>query len=184
MDSVEKAKIAYTIYSIVMVVLGVFLMFLPETTALMICKIVGVIIFICGVIKFISYFVNDTYGLAFQFDFALGIFTMLIGLILVFHPKNVISFVNVVIGIFVIIDGAFKLQTSKEAKQFGIDNWWLILILAALTSIAGLLLIFNPFEEMLALSVIIGIALIADGIENLCVAIYTIKLVKRFNLKR
>ncbi|QSX06918.1 DUF308 domain-containing protein [Sedimentibacter sp. zth1] len=180
MDSVKKAKTAYVAYSIVLIALGILLIFLTEATELTLCYIVGLITLICGIIKFISYFVNDTYGLAFQFDFALGIFTMLIGLVLILHPKNILVFLNVVIGIFVIIDGTFKLQTAKEARQFGLDNWWLILILAIITAIVGLLLIFNPFEGVLALSVIIGIALIADGIENLCVAIYTIKLVKRF----
>jgi hypothetical protein len=28
---------------------------------------------VCGLVKMSGYFINDTYGLAFQFDFALGI---------------------------------------------------------------------------------------------------------------
>ena len=39
----------------------------------------------------------------------------------------------------------------------------------------------NPFDGAIALIRLIGIAFLIDGIENLIVALYTIKLVKRFS---
>jgi len=179
MDSVKKARIAYIIYSAVIMVLGILLMIFPEISSTTITYIVGSIIVLCGLVKLILYFVNDSYGLAFQFDFALGIFTMLIGTILLLHPKNTLAFLNVVIGVFVMIDGALKLQTSKEARSFGIKNWLAILVLSILTLCVGLIMVLEPFEGAIALTAILGIALFADGIENLLVALYTIKLVKR-----
>ena len=179
-SSVKKAKIAYITYSIVLIALGVLLMFMRETQIELAAKIIGAILLCCGIVKFIAYFVNDAYGLAFQFDFALGLFTVIMGLLLFFHPLDMLKLINILVGIFVIVDGAFKLQTAKDARQFGMQYWWMILIFALFTTLAGLLLVFNPLGSMVAVTVLCGIALVLDGIENLYVAIYTVKLVKQF----
>ena len=41
----------------------------------------------------------------------------------------------------------------------------------------GLLLIFRPWESVQVLTVLLGIALLAEGILNLCVAVSTVKIV-------
>lgn len=177
-SSVKRAKVAYIAYSAVLIALGVAMLFMGESQILLLAKITGGILLCCGIVKFIVYFTNDAYGLAFQFDFALGIFTVITGLLLLIYPKNVLQVLNILIGIFVIVDGAFKLQTAKDAKTFGMNRWWLILIFALITTLAGLLVLFNPLKAMIAVAAVCGIALIADGIENLCTAIYTVRLVK------
>lgn len=179
-SSVKKAKIAYISYSLALVALGIIMMFMTENQIEILARITGVVLLCCGVIKFIDYFTNDAYGLAFQFDFALGIFTAITGLLLLICPNEVLTFVNIIIGIFIIVDGTMKLQTAKEAKHFGMNYWWLILLLAVLTTLAGILLVINPLKAAIALTVVCGAALVFDGLENLYVALYTVKLVKQY----
>ena len=50
-----------------------------------------------------------------------------------------------------------------------------------MTAILGILLICNPLNGALALTALLGLALMADGLQNLLVAMYTIRLVKRFS---
>ena len=38
-----------------------------------------------------------------------------------------------------IADGLFKIQIAVDAKRFGIQAWWLILVLAALAGGVGLM---------------------------------------------
>lgn len=179
MDSVKKAKTTYIAYSIALIVSSVFFIIFPDIIDKTIAYITGFVILVCGIIKILDYFVNDTYGLAFQFDLAMGIFTIIIGLILLFHPGEIIKFINIVIGIFVILDGAFKIQTAKEAKQFGIKKWWMILLLAIITVLTGVILIFITVNSIKILTILLGLALFADGFENLFVALLTVKLVRR-----
>ena len=54
-------------------------------------------------------------------------------------------------------------------------------IILLIVVLAGILLMLNPFDGAIALIRLIGIAFLIDGIENLIVALYTIKLVKRFS---
>lgn len=180
MNAVKRTKRVYMGYSVGLLVLGGVLLALPELSAATLCAIAGATAVICGVVKLCGYFANDAYGLAFQFDFALGIFSIVVGGILLLRPQDLLAFVNVIFGLFLLAESTFKLQTAKEARQFGLRRWWLILVLGALTAVMGLLLIFNPFQAALAFTALLGLALMADGVQNLVVAVYTIRLVKRF----
>lgn len=179
MESVKKARLAYICYSVALFALGAALLFFPALSAVTVCYIIGGILLLCGILRLSAYFVNDTYGLAFQFDFALGIFTILIGLLLVLHPRAMMAFVNVVFGVFILADGVFKLQTAREARQFGLSRWALILVPAVVTVTVGMLLILDSFGSILTVTAIFGIALMADGLQNLLTALLAIQLVRR-----
>ena len=83
-----------------------------------------------------------------------------------------------VFGIPVLADGLFKIQISLDARRFGIEKWWLVLVLAVLTCVIGLLLVVRPSEAARALMVLMGISLLLDGILNMCVAWLCVKIVR------
>lgn len=175
--AVKRARIAYIAYSAGLMILGIVLMCINQTSVKVIANTIGIIVTLCGVAKCILYFVDDMYGLAFQFDFAQGIFFTIVGIVLLVKPVQTIEFINVVVGIFVIADGSCKLQTAGEAKKFGMRCWKFILGLAVLTTVAGILLVLSFISDSPVMFT--GIALLLDGIENLYVAAFTIKLVRR-----
>ena len=61
------------------------------------------------------------------------------------------SFLCIVFGIPVLADGLFKIQIALDAKRFGIEKWWIVMLLAALTCVIGLLLVIRPSEAAQAL---------------------------------
>ena len=170
MEFIKNAKTAYIAVSVVMIILGLLLVLFPALSALTLCYIVGAVVTIFGAVKLLSYFSRDLFRLAFQFDFALGA-----GILILLHPTNVVNVMPVIIGVFVLLDGSFKIQTARDAKIFGLHGWWGILVLAILTCLGGLFLIINPFSGAVALMILLGATLIMDGIQNLCVVAYTVK---------
>ncbi len=183
MTAVRRARLIYIMYSLVLIVLGIFLIIRRNMNIDTISKLIGGVVIVCGIVRILLYYVNDTYGLAFQFDFALGIFSIVIGLILMTQPLDTLEHLNVITGIFIIADGSFKLQTSGDARKFGMKYWIIILVLAVITTLCGLSLAINQVSKYFIPIVMIGCALTADGIENLYIATYTVKLVKRFRHK-
>ena len=179
MDLVSKAKWGCVISSIAIIAFGLCLIIWPNLFAIALCTVVGAFFIACGIAKMVGYFAKDAYGLAFQFDFALGIFAVVIGVIFLFRPENVMAFLSVVIGLYILIDGLFKLQTALDSKRFGLQKWPLIFAASIFTGALGLVLILNPFEGATALLIFMGIALMADGIQNICVVIYTIQNIKK-----
>ena len=87
------------------------------------------------------------------------------------------------VGIVILIDGALKLQTAVDARKFGIEKWWLILIIALLVSIVGIILMVPPFAAQTMAAWVIGINLVLDGVLNICVVLSTVKTLRRKRLE-
>ena len=179
MKFIKRAKAAYIAICAVIAVIGLVLIIFPEISMLAICYFLGIAAIVFGIVKITGYFSSDPYGLAFQFDLAFGIIAIVLGAVVVIHPGNIIALVPIIMGIYFMTDGIMKIQTAVDAKRFGIRRWWLILISAIAIGIMGLLLLVNPFEGAVTLTVLLGITLLADGIANICIAAYTVKAIKK-----
>lgn len=178
MNAIKTAKFGSIVSSAACCAAGILLLIYSEFSAIVICRLVGALLAVGGIIKIIGYFAKDLYRLAFQFDLAFGILSLIVGLIMLINPKGFISFLHFVIGILILADGLFKIQTAVDAKRFGLNKWWLIAVISVSTCVFGFLLILNPFEGAALLMALIGVALLSEGLLNLCVAVYTVRLLK------
>lgn len=68
-----------------------------------------------------------------------------------------------ILGVFVLVDGVFKLQTAVDAKRFGLSNWWLILLGSLICALFGMLLIIDPFSGNSVIMTFVGLSLAIDG---------------------
>ena len=173
----KTAKIGYIVMSVLFCVLGVVLLFTPGVSALWIGRLLGIGLIPFGAIKLVGYFSRDLFRLAFQYDLAFGLLLMVLGIVTLSHPGDALSFLCVMFGIPVLADGLFKIQIAMDSRQFGIRNWWLVLVLAALTCVVGVVLVFRPMTGVRALTALMGLSLLCDGVLNLSVALCTVKIV-------
>lgn len=174
----KVAKTGYVIMSLAFCLIGLLFIARPEASAILIGRALGIAMIIFGVIKMIGYFSKDLFRLAFQYDLELGILLLLLGIIAVTETIDVMNFIFIAVGVAIMIDALFKTRIAFDSKSFGISTWWTILVLAILTGLIGLALVFRPWESASLLTVLLGVALCAEGILNLCVAISTVKIVK------
>ena len=174
----RAAKTGYVVMSIVFCVVGVLFIALPARSAVMIGRVLGAAMAAFGVVKLVGYFSRDLYRLAFQYDLEFGILLIALGMIVLLRTNGVMDFICIAAGVSILADGLFKIQIAIDARRFGIRDWWLILLLAVVTGGVGLLLVFRPWESVQVLTVLLGAALLAEGVLNLCVALSTVKIVK------
>ena len=175
MHTLVRVKNAYTVMTICLIALGAALLFAPQLGLRTLCVVYGVFLIVYGVTKLSGYFAKDLFQLAFQFELALGIVSIVLGIIIIKKTEYIIEILSTAIGIFMLVDGAFKIQTAVEAKRFGIENWWLILVM----SFAGILLLVTPFETAGMIVRLIGLNLSLDGILNLFVVRNTVETIRR-----
>ena len=172
------AKTGYIIISAVFCIAGILFIARPELSVKIIGRGLGIAMILFGCIRLVGYFSRDLYRLAFQYDLEFGILLIALGLIVLLRPVNVMNFIFIALGISIFADGLFKVQIALDSKEFGIAEWWLILILAFITGFVGLLLVFRPAESARILTGLLGVSLLAEGILNLCVALSTVKIVR------
>ena len=173
----KAAKIGYIVLSVLYCVLGILLFAMPDLSLTAIGIMLGIGMIVFGIVKIIGYFSKDLFRLAFQYDLAFGGLLIALGIIVLVNPEHLVSFFCIVIGIAVFCDGLFKIQIAIDSKPFGIRTWWLILLFAVITVAAGVLLIIRPAQAARMLTVFLGISVFADGILNLIVAVFTVKII-------
>lgn len=174
----QTAKAGYIVISAVLSLLGIFLMRQPDVSTAAVGTAAGVLLVIFGIIRLIGYFSRDLYRLAFQFDLAVGILLLILGIILLTKPQDLLHFLCVVTGMYVTADGLMKLQTAHDAHRFGIASWWMILAAALLTSAAGVCLLVRPAQSVRIVMQLFGAVLLAEGLLNLLTVLVTVKIVR------
>lgn len=175
MNGIKNFKNMYSILTICLILVGAVLLIAPGIALDVVCIIFGIYMILYGAVKIMGYFAKDAYQLAFQFDLALGIVIAIVGIVFVCRTARVVQLLSTCIGIVMLVDATFKIQTSIDSKRFGISRWWLMLILAVIVAAIGILLILMPGETTRLMVRLIGLNLCMDGILNLVIVIDTVK---------
>lgn len=172
------AKTGYLAVSVLLMAMGICLICIPDISLQVMGILCGVMLMVFGIFKLVGYFSRDLFRLAFQYDLASGILTVLIGGILLIRPVKMISVLCILVGVLVLADGLFKTQISLDARRFGVTQWWLILAAAVLTGVFGFLLIFRPDEGARVMTVLYGVALLCEGLLNISTMIVAVKIIR------
>ena len=173
---VRTAKTAYLALSALFCAAGVAMLSWPERTAGMIGWLPGTMLIAFGIVKLIGYFSRDLYRLAFQHDTAMGVLAIALGLVLILRQNLAATALCLVLGVEMVTEGLFKIQTALDACRFGLNTWWLILALAVVAVGAGAWLIACPSKGALTLARLTGAALLVQGALGLCVALCAIRI--------
>ena len=171
------AKVGYIVMSLVFCAAGAACIVNPSLSAAVIGRVLGVSMILFGAVKLVGYCSRDLYRLAFQYDLGFGLLLIALGALVLIRPAGVLDFLFTALGIAVLTDGLYKVQIAVDAKRFGIPTWWLTLALAVAAGLIGLALVFRPWDSARLLTILLGAALLAEGILNLCVAVCTVKIV-------
>ncbi|MDD6043225.1 MAG: DUF308 domain-containing protein [Eubacteriaceae bacterium] len=158
MKQLKIAKNGYILISVIFYITGLSCIFRSDLVSENAELIAGIILIAYGVIKIIGYFSKDLYCLAFQYDFACGIFLIALGVIALcimgkYSGPNLLAD----LGILILLDSLLSIQTSLDARNFGLETWRWILFLSVLSGALGaVLLIRNTM-------IVAGYALLAEG---------------------
>ena len=167
----------YIVLSVILCVVGVWMVFVPEQPSISV--IIGVVLGVTGVVKLVGYLSRDLYQLAFEFDLAFGILLMALSAAILLRPEHMLSSLCIILGIAILADGLLKIQTSIDARRFGLEKWRLILAAAILAGTAGMVLLLSPSLNEQILTILMGVALLAEGVLSLCVALCAVKVINQ-----
>lgn len=174
---IETAKVGYIVLSVLFCITGGVMIAMPELIAPVISRILGISLILFGAVKLVGYFSKDLFRLTFQFDLALGILVIILGLIMLIRADHIMVFLSIIYGVYVMADGMLKIQIALDSRKFGIRMWWLIFGAAAITTAIGFFMVLRPFTGAEFLIALLGMSLLAEGILNLITVISTVKVI-------
>lgn len=153
--------------SVFFIIIGLFLILKPETTITTISYIFGAIILVTGVIFLIKYFSSKNQLGIFSGDLIYGVMSTIIGLILILNPTALAKVIPFILGIWIVISSVTKIQYSLHLKAYNNKAWISTMVIAAITFIWGLLLLFDPFEGAMVMTQIIGMFILVYAVLDL-----------------
>ena len=176
--SFSKVFITSMLSSVIFIAIGIFLFTKPETTISTISYILGIIIILLGSFSFGKYFQSRAEGNKFNFNLIYGTLSIIIGLILILNPTALATLIPFVLGFWMVINSAVKIQYSLNLRQYENKVWIPTFIIGLFTLICGLIMIFNPFEGALLITKMIGLFIIIYSILDIVEAFLLNKNIK------
>ena len=158
MRQIKFARAGYILISILFYLSGVLCLTIPHISQKAGAIAGGIILVAYGIIKMIGYFSKDLYCLAFQYDFACGLFLLVLGLVVLATNRKSEGYLLSFVGNLILLDSLLCIQTSMDAKRFGLSSWHVILTLSILSGALGAVLIVTN-SQMIA-----GCSLLAEGV--------------------
>lgn len=158
MKQIRFARTGYILISFLFYLSGIICITIPEINGKAAAIAGGMILIVYGVIKIIGYLSKDLYCLAFQYDFACGLLLIVLGIVVLAMGRGFRGHLLSGIGVLVLLDSLLCIQTSIDAKRFGLSAWPAILFFSILSGVLGAALIVANTQ------LIAGYSLLAEGV--------------------
>ena len=155
--------------SVVMIILGLLLILWPGKTLELAAKILGIALLVGAVVSGVSWYRDRHQSGGDYASLAVGILCLLAGLIVLVAPRSIISMLPKLIGVVIVINGVLNLAQAMDMRKMDAGGWIGAAVLAVLTIVAGLFLIFFAFSAMKAAVMVIGGIILYNGVSNLLI---------------
>lgn len=170
----KKNAINFLLSCICYIALGIALIAWPAESLKLFCYVLGGVTAVYGlwqVYRFIAHREEKFSAVG----LLVGIVALALGISLFVNPELFSSILPFILGLYLIFDGAVKLQAALDIKKDGYERWAILLLLSLLMVALGVVIVINPFQSAGVLVAFIGICMLADGIINLWNAVVVIR---------
>ena len=162
-DALKKNAWMSILESLVMIVMGVFLIAWPTVVIKAISYVVGTFFVIKGGFKIINYFMVKGREDFFNNDLLTGVVTVIIGIAAFVLGENISGIFRIIVGIFLIYEALVRMNTAIKLNAAGINSWRPILIMSLAMLLLGMIVTF--YEG--AVVVLIGWIMLASGLISM-----------------
>ena len=150
------------IVGVLLIVLGIWTLTTPLESYLMLSIVFAVGFFLSGVFEMIFALTNK--HKSWGWSLALGILSIIIGLLLIMNPA--ISMVTLLfyVGFMLLFHSILGISSAYEMRRYGIMDWGWLMLVAVLGMIFSFIMLWNPIFAGLNIVVWTGIAFLVTGI--------------------
>ena len=160
--------------SLFLIALGLLLIFQSDAVIYSISYIIGGIIIAIGVLAIIKFIQSTNNEQKAELDIVYGIVCVILGIIVIKNPEAIASIIPAILGISIIISSATKLQYAFELKASGNNLWKTTMIISIISTLCGIILLFNPFKALTSFTKIVGIFIVIYALLDM-ISTFTIK---------
>lgn len=175
-SSIKKMNITSIIFSIIFICIGLFLLINPDSTINFIAYVLGVMLILWGVVLIVQFFRRKEEANFFEANFIVGLLVFILGIVFLIKPKAIASIIPLLLGVWMIASGVIKLGCALSINKQ--KRSYVSIILSALIVVAGLFLVFNPFEGAEIITRVIGVLMVVYSVLDIVECIFIRQTIK------
>lgn len=161
----NKAISTAIISALAYIVLGFVMIFYPDKVSIALCYTLGGALTVYGLFNLITYFTAKQ--ASFGFEMIVGIAATAFGVFFLISPQSILGMIAAILGILIIVDSAIDIKRAFQLKALGLKYWWISFLVSALVIIFAIMTIIFPTFFADIIMIILGIALVYEGISGL-----------------
>lgn len=180
-NAIKKFRWGELLIAIILCVVGVCFIGYPLETMKTGSYIIGFFTLVGAIVQAVNVLADKKRGFGFAIKITTAILTIIAGAVCFIIPEQVARIYPMFIGLFIVINGSFKLQTVTNAKRYSLKMWWFLLIFVAITIILGFMVIRIqvPEDSIRGFTILLGASLFICGVCNFFSLFYFPKILKR-----
>jgi uncharacterized membrane protein HdeD (DUF308 family) len=163
-DTMQTFWVLSLVQGVIMMILGLVAVIWPQISTVAVDVFVGWMFLISGIMGLIIMFLAPS-GPAFLWSLLTAALSLIVGVLLLWHPiAGVVSLTLVLIAFF-IVEGIFQIATPIKYRDALPDSWgWMVMSGIADLILAGIMISGWPGTAVWALGLIVGVNLITSGL--------------------
>lgn len=167
MNKLKKVLGNFTVLSVFCIVMGIALIIRPNFFTRIVGLVVGGVITAMGAVALMRYFIRTKTDPDNASGLVSGVVLVLAGVFVMVRPDFIPKVIAFVFGAYMLISGITNLQGAFALKKNNNTRWIKALVIAGLTTLAGLMLVINPILLADVTARLMGVCLLISGMSNI-----------------
>lgn len=158
------SRVLWIVAGVLLIIVGIYCLFNPDVGLLSLSLYIGSAMLISGIIDIVIFAKWNGKMFGTGWFLADGILTVLLALFLLFNQAFTMLSLPFIFGMWLLFSGINQFVNSFELQSFGVRGWGWLTALGILLAVVGFFSLFDPIANLFALSILVGILLICEGV--------------------
>ena len=179
MKKVTSTKIYLVVTAVLFVVLGFLFICKPVEGLVSVAWLVGLLLLVSGCFTLFFTLRHQAIMPNSGSTTLMSVLQIMLGIMFLFNRSLTVATLIMMFAMWIVVEGVQLAVLSFDYKKYGHKQWWLMLILGICSVVLGFYALFRPDVTGVTISVLVGIAVIANGIVRLVAFIGINKMQRR-----
>ena len=161
------SRVLWILAGVLLIIAGVICLINPGAAWTTLSLYLGISMLLSGVIDIVIFARGNRYMAGAGWFLLDGILTVLLSLFLLFHQAFTMLTLPLIFGMWLLYSGVSKFVNSFELRRLGVPGWGCFTALGILLAVVGFFSFWDPVSQLFALSFLVGILLIFQGVSSI-----------------
>lgn len=152
--------------SIMFIIIGIIMVIMPKMSLEILGVILSVILIINGIILMITDIKLNNNFIPIDMLPA-SMLSILLGIMMLIYPNILSIIIPLMLGTWFIMTSIFKIRLTLYLSKIKNTPWILLMLISILSIVCGFILILNPIDSSVAITLFIGIVIIVYAISDI-----------------